>query len=128
NLVRINDIVYELQRQLSPLEKQSKSAITYKKLAEELKKLEVNVIVRELDNLNVKIKDIEEKRLILKEKIQYKTEERDIIEKKYNESKVYISKIDSTMDEIQNERFEIQKQLDREKNRLILLDEKDKYN
>lgn len=128
NLIRINDIVHELERQLKPLEKQSKSAKKYKELIEELKVIEINVIVRELDKLNIKLKEIEEERLILKKEIKNKVEERDIYEQKYNEAKNNISKMDIDMEEIQNKRFEIQKKLDSKKNQLVLLDEKDKYN
>src|SRR5699024_2701768 len=55
NLVRINDIVLELERQLKPLKEQSKAAKEYMGRVEELKGLEINVIIRELDSLNIKL-------------------------------------------------------------------------
>lgn len=44
NLVRVNDILSELEKQVGPLEKQSEKAKIYLKKKEELKTLEVNLI------------------------------------------------------------------------------------
>ena len=43
NLVRVNDILSELEKQVEPLEKQSEKAKVYLKKKEELKKLDVNM-------------------------------------------------------------------------------------
>lgn len=53
NLVRVNDILSELEKQIGPLEKQSEKAKIYLKKKEELKTLDVNVFLLE----NVRIKE-----------------------------------------------------------------------
>lgn len=83
NLVRINDIVSELERQIGPLEQQSKKARKYLGLYEEYKKLDVGMslvnivknaeglkkanelyesISSEIDDLKLKGNEIEQKR------------------------------------------------------------------
>ncbi|MBR1471118.1 MAG: chromosome segregation protein SMC [Lachnospiraceae bacterium] len=47
NLVRVNDILSELERQVGPLEKQSEKAREYLKKKEELKRLDVNYFLLE---------------------------------------------------------------------------------
>lgn len=49
NLVRIGDIVHELSSQLEPLCQQSEKAKKYLRLREELKVLEINIALREID-------------------------------------------------------------------------------
>jgi len=52
NLVRVNDILAEIRRQLKPLETQAKMAKDHKKLVDELRAAEVEYIVAELRGLN----------------------------------------------------------------------------
>ena len=56
NLQRISDITDELEKRLKPLEKQQESARKYLKLIEEQKKLELNLFVRDTDEI---LKDLE---------------------------------------------------------------------
>ena len=52
NLVRVNDILSELEKQTGPLEKQAEKARVYLKKKEELKTLDVNVFL--LENVRVR--------------------------------------------------------------------------
>jgi len=66
NLVRLNDILSEVERQVGPLEKQSEAAKIYLKKKEELKELDANVFVveslrfeKQSEELNEKLKTVE---------------------------------------------------------------------
>lgn len=61
NLVRINDIVAELNGQLEPLMKQSEKAKKYLGLREEMKKLEINIFMQKVDSLRVETDSLREK-------------------------------------------------------------------
>ncbi len=61
NLVRINDIVGELESQLEPLLRQSEKAKKYLGLREEMKKLEINIFMQSVDKLRVDIDSVKEK-------------------------------------------------------------------
>lgn len=57
NLVRVTDILSELDKQVGPLEKQAEQAKIYLKTREELKTLDVNVFLLENAELTVRMKD-----------------------------------------------------------------------
>ncbi|QNU65375.1 chromosome segregation protein SMC [Ruminiclostridium herbifermentans] len=59
NLIRIKDIINELESQLEPLREQSEAAKKYLSLREALKELEVNVYLDSIDKLKEKIKEYE---------------------------------------------------------------------
>lgn len=61
NLVRVNDILSELEKQLGPLERQSETARIYLNKREELKSLDVNVFLLENTRLREQQKNTEEK-------------------------------------------------------------------
>ena len=60
NLVRINDILSELERQVVPLERQSEKAKTYLKKKEELKSYDVNMFLLEIGQIDTQLKETEE--------------------------------------------------------------------
>lgn len=59
NLVRVTDILTELEKQVKPLEKQSETAKKYLKLKEELKTNDINMFLLNVEDLKEKIGDIE---------------------------------------------------------------------
>ena len=61
NLVRVNDILAELERQVGPLEKQSEKAKTYLKKKEELKEYDVNMFLLETARIATQKKEVDEK-------------------------------------------------------------------
>ena len=66
NLVRVNDILSELEKQVGPLEKQSEKAKIFLKKREELKELDVNLFLLENDRMKGQLTDVEEKYAIAK--------------------------------------------------------------
>ncbi|PYG87068.1 condensin subunit Smc [Ruminiclostridium sufflavum DSM 19573] len=59
NLIRIKDIINELESQIEPLREQSEAAKKYLTLRDALKELEINVYLDSIDNLKEKIKEYE---------------------------------------------------------------------
>lgn len=70
NLVRINDIINELENQLEPLKKQSETARRYMSLRESLKELEVNVFIENISRFREKLKEYEEQYSLIKQNIE----------------------------------------------------------
>ena len=66
NLIRVNDILEELIKQIGPLEKQSEIAKIYLKKKEELKTFDVNLFLLEMVYVKEQMKQLEEKQLIAK--------------------------------------------------------------
>ena len=59
NLVRVKDILSELEKRVGPLAKQSEAAREYLRLKEELKAYEVNVFLHESENIKSQLKEVE---------------------------------------------------------------------
>ncbi len=60
NLLRVNDILSELEKQTGPLERQSEKARVYLKYRESLKELDVNVFLLENERMSRELAQVEE--------------------------------------------------------------------
>ncbi len=69
NLVRINDIISELERQIGPLERQAEKARTYLKKKEELKSYDIQAFLLEMEALERQAGELEEKYRIASEQL-----------------------------------------------------------
>ena len=67
NLLRIHDLVSELEDQLEPLARQSETARHYKRLREELKTNEISMYVAQIDQLHLSWREAEQRRKELEE-------------------------------------------------------------
>ena len=65
DLVRVTDILSELEKQVGPLKRQSETAQKYLKLREELKSLELNLFLLETDSVRGDLKTLSERERIL---------------------------------------------------------------
>lgn len=65
NLVRVSDILSELEKQVGPLARQSEAAKKYLALKEELKTYDVNLFLMETEGLQKQVKEVEEKERIV---------------------------------------------------------------
>ncbi len=61
NLVRVTDILSELDRQLGPLEKQSETAKRYLDQKEKLREREVNLFLQEMEEITASLDEKGEK-------------------------------------------------------------------
>ena len=58
NLDRVEDICLELEKQIQPLKRQKEKAEVYLELKDELKSIEVSVLVKEIENLSISLKEL----------------------------------------------------------------------
>lgn len=104
NLVRINDILAELERQIGPLERHAEKARVYLKKKEELKTYDVNSFLMEMDQMEEQARSLEEKYRIAAEQLADTKEKKAQNETAYNELQDTIRAMDeqitATRDEI----------------------------
>lgn len=101
NLLRVNDILSELEKQIGPLEKQSETAKIYLKKREELKTLDVNMFLLENNRLQEQLKQAQEKFEIASSDLEQTTEQYEKIKEEYEQIQGQIEMLD---EEIESER------------------------
>ena len=98
NLIRVTDILSELEKQTGPLEKQSEKAKVYLKKKEELKELDVNMFLLENKSLSEQLFTVEKNYTIAREA--------------YDETASKYDKIKEEYDVIQNRIEELEQELE----------------
>lgn len=129
NIIRLNDIINELEEQIEPLRKQSDIAKKYLTLREELKQLEINVMLHNYASNDEKLKkhytDIKE----LNEGKNELDNKRQFIIEKIEELKNELEHYENVFQETNGERFAAEKGLENKQGTLKLLNERcDNYN
>lgn len=106
NLLRLSDILSELESRVEPLRIQSEKAKKFIKLAEERKKLEISVWVNRLDEYRAKMEELEEK--LLKGQNEYENIENDIAKEEEKINDAYRKMQESTIrsDELRRKMIE----------------------
>lgn len=127
NIDRIDDIISELETQVTPLKEQSEKATKYLETKKELEDVEISLIVRDLDTLNSEYTDSFNKiELLNKEIIELSTSNSNydaIVSKKKLEQSNLNSDLYKKQEELVNITKEVEK-LNGEKN---LINERKKY-
>ncbi|MEE1027565.1 MAG: chromosome segregation protein SMC [Agathobacter sp.] len=100
NLVRVNDILSELERQVGPLERQSEKAKTYLKKKEELKSYDVNMFILESERIATAKKDVEEKYKIADEQLKETNASYDRIKSEYEKLETDMKEMDEKINSI----------------------------
>ena len=70
NLLRVSDILAELEKQVGPLEKQAEKARYYLKKREELKEYDVNMFLMDMERIQEDLKSLGEKTEIVEGELQ----------------------------------------------------------
>lgn len=99
NLVRITDILTELEKQVGPLEKQSEKAKIYLKKKEELKTLDVNMFLLENQDLEEKLTKTEENLKIATSDFEATTKSYESIKEEYDKMQQEIETLDASIND-----------------------------
>lgn len=100
NLVRVNDILAELERQVGPLEKQAEKARIYLKKKEELKTYDVNMFLLEVERIEGQLKEVQEKYGIADGQLKDANESYDNIKTEYEKLEQDIEVMEEKITEI----------------------------
>lgn len=97
NLMRVNDILSEITRQIGPLERQSEKARIYLQKKEELKTLDINMFLLESGRIEKQLKEVEEKLAISDHDITRAKEELENARRAYEISEKQIEELDEIL-------------------------------
>ncbi len=99
NLLRVNDILSELEKQVAPLEKQSETAKIYLKKKEELKSLDVNMFLLENNRLREQLQGVEEKHAIASSDLSETSSRYEGIREEYEKVQNELESLDKQIEE-----------------------------
>lgn len=98
NLVRVNDILAELEKQTGPLEKQADKARVYLRKKEDLKTLDVNVFLLENVRITEQLKEVDQKLHIAGADLQETTDQYESIKEEYERIQNRIEQLDAEIE------------------------------
>ena len=101
NLVRVNDILAELTRQVGPLERQAEHAKVYLKKKEELKECDQNLFLLEMERMDTELKGLEEKCGITEHQQAEIRQKFEGIKSRYEELEKQVAQADEQIGELQ---------------------------
>ncbi len=124
NLHRVLDILHELDKRIEPLHIQASAAEDYLKMTNELKGIDIALLVHDIENLDHSIGQVikEKQELLSKEQVhasQISEKETTITELRKN-----LSELDNLLDESQNQLVDVSAEVERFEGRKVLMAEK----
>ena len=98
NLLRVNDILSELEKQIGPLEKQSEKAKIYLKKKEELKTLDVNMFLLENTRIKEQLDKVESSLVIASDELEKSNQKYENIKEEYNQIQATIESLEEQIE------------------------------
>ena len=100
NIVRLRDIIDELETQLEPLKEQAEVAKRYRSILEELKTIEINIMLNSIDKFRNRLQNAKQDAENIQSLINAKASSMKQMEQKQNELEVLLSDIETGIDKL----------------------------
>ena len=120
NMLRIEDIIKEVEKQLKPLEKQAEKALEFKELDDELQMLEIQYLLNEYDNLHGKIAETDASVFSLSEQVAEVSSFLEDKEQNIASFKEDYQEKNDELFQLQNESSEVKEELEKIKGSITL--------
>jgi chromosome segregation protein len=112
NLVRIADIVAEIKRQITSLERQAKQAEKYREFKEELAKLQVQIHLDKSVKLKTKLKDVHHKMNQVKEKLDGARGETHQLENQEKNQRSHLVQIEQELAALREQAYKVSSEVE----------------
>lgn len=120
NLLRVNDIIQEVKRQIGSIERQAKKAQVYQEEFEKLKKMELGVASREFLTFRSQKEDKERHLDFLRQKEEESQEGLKSVQNTYHEGQAALDAAETKLEEKQREELELSHEIRRGQDRVLL--------
>ncbi len=112
NLIRINDILSEIETNIEPLKAQSEKAKKYLNIHEELKNIEIGLFIYNIEKYKTNLEEITKDEEVYTNQCNEEEGRLERIKQLKEELKLEIDKITSNIEEMSNIGFESQKEIE----------------
>lgn len=127
NMNRVNDIMKELEVQVTPLKEQKEKAEEYLKTKEELEQIEIALIASDIEKMNTEYQEKKKRIEELNQELLNSNFESSKGEAKVEEYKVRITKLETELSELQSSLLEMTKAVEQVNSQKAILLERKKY-
>ena len=127
NIDRVNDIINELELQVTPLKEQSEKASLYINTKKELEDIEISLIVYDLDSLNLDYNESKNKIEILNKSIIELSTSNTSFDASLSKKKIELSNLNDKLFSKQDELVEITKEVEKLNGEKNIISERQKY-
>lgn len=124
NLLRVNDIILEVKRQIASIEKQANKARRYKEIFDKLKDLEIKLALDEINEIKKQCKDLEQIESELKEKINQNSNSLNEITKKISLHRDEIGALNQEIINLNNELLNSNNSIERDTQHIKINEER----
>ncbi len=124
NLIRIMDIIQEIESRIEPLRLQSEKTKKFLELKEKLKEMEISSYVFQIDSLESEISSLEQQKNIISEQVKTYTKEKQEIDENYRCTYSKLEEIESSIDMLQKNIFQAQNAIEKKEGELGICNEK----
>ena len=128
NLLRINDIISEIEANIDPLKIQSEKAKQFLKLREELKNIEVGLFIYRIEEYREKLQKLITDIEIMENQQKDETNKLEALQKNKEELKLAVDNITIEIEELQNLSFESTNKIEKTNSNISLSKEKIVHN
>ena len=124
NILRINDILHELEQQVASLKRQESRARTYQRYYSELKSLDTILSKRRYKSLSIELKEIDNKIAELGDKANLLSANATRLDAELEKIRLEISELDVKISDIRNQERKIQGKIEETESNLAVLKER----
>lgn len=124
NIIRLEDIINELEVQIGPLEEQSSKARKYMDLMEKLKSLELNLFIRNVEKIKGKLDQINESSSDYENQLLENNRQNARLEEDYTELKGKLTSFDDTIEKVQGDIYSADNESEKLQGEINVLKEK----
>lgn len=103
NIARVNDIIYEIERQMGPLKKQAENAKAYLAFRDQLKDLEINAYIFQYENAKNVKEQINLKIKAITDELTFESQRLEDANVDYNQCMERLTEIDKEIENIHSE-------------------------
>ena len=128
NLTRINDILSELESQIGPLERQSEKAKKYLVLRDEMRGLDINVSIINIDKIKEELKKLNSDLDVLNSQIEEITAELSGTEKEISDMYDGMRDIDGEIESLNERERDIAHKLNEDEKNVVILHNDTEHN
>jgi len=124
NILRINDILSELEAQLGPLKQQAETARKYIELSNELKGIEVSLFLDTIDKLKIRMEEVETQSRDIKDQIDEENRRIENIKNNNRSKNERLEQRKSELEALKNEIHRIDTEIEKSEGHIRLCEEK----